>query len=98
MTLREFLDIKEATIAENCLKIKQLEEAQAMSMSREEESDKRIVALEQALLKNTTKEMGECLKERDTLAAQVQALAEERVREAAQASGRAARSEELASR
>ena len=27
MTLREFLDIKEATIAENCLKIKQLEEA-----------------------------------------------------------------------
>lgn len=60
------------------LQIKQLEEAQALSMSREEESDKRIVALEQALLKNTTKEMGECLKERDTLAAQVQALAEER--------------------
>lgn len=27
MTLREFLDIKEATIAENAVKIKQLEEA-----------------------------------------------------------------------
>ena len=27
MTLREFLDIKEATITENALKIKQLEEA-----------------------------------------------------------------------